>query len=42
VTNALNHVHYGTPSGVLSSPNFGRSFSASNPREIEMGFRFQF
>jgi hypothetical protein len=42
VTNALNHVHYGTPSGVLSSPNFGKSFSASNPREVEMGFRFQF
>lgn len=42
ITNALNHVHYGTPSGVLTSPNFGRSTSASNPREIEAGLRFQF
>jgi hypothetical protein len=42
LTNAFNHVHYGTPSGVLTSPNFGRSTSASDPREIEMGFRFQF
>lgn len=42
VYNALNRIHYGTPSGVLTSPNFGRSTSASNPREIEMGFRFQF
>lgn len=42
LTNALNHVHYGTPSGVLTSPNFGRSTSASNPRELEGGVRFQF
>ena len=42
LTNAFNHVHYGTPSGVLTSPNFGRSISASNPREIEIGVRFQF
>jgi hypothetical protein len=42
MTNAFNHVHYGTPSGVLSSPNFGRITSASDPREIEAGVRFQF
>jgi hypothetical protein len=42
VTNAFNHIHYGTPSGVLTSPNFGRSTSASDPREIEAGLRFQF
>jgi hypothetical protein len=42
VTNALNHIHYGTPSGVLTSPNFGRSTSATDPREIEAGIRFQF
>ena len=40
--NAFNHVHYGTPSGVLTSPNFGRSINASDPREIEAGVRFQF
>jgi hypothetical protein len=42
ITNAFNHVHYGTPSGVLTSPNFGKSTSASNPRQIEAGLRFQF
>ena len=42
LTNAFNRVHYGTPSGVLTSPNFGRSTSASDPREVEIGVRFQF
>jgi outer membrane receptor protein involved in Fe transport len=42
VTNAFNWVHYGTPSGVITSPNFGRSTSAQNPREFEVGLRFQF
>jgi hypothetical protein len=42
MTNAFNHVHYGTPSGVMTSPNFGRITSASDPREIEAGIRFQF
>ena len=42
MTNAFNHVHYGTPSGVMTSRNFRRITSASNPREIEIGLRFQF
>jgi hypothetical protein len=42
MTNAFNHVHYGTPSGVRSSSNFGKITSASDPREIEAGIRFQF
>lgn len=42
MTNAFNHVHYGTPSGVMTSPNFRRITSASEPREIEIGIRFQF
>jgi hypothetical protein len=42
LTNAFNRVHYGQPSGVITSPNFAKSSSASNPREIEAGFRFQF
>jgi hypothetical protein len=33
---------YGSPSGVMTSPNFGRSTSAQDPREIEAGLRFQF
>ncbi|MBI4266205.1 MAG: TonB-dependent receptor [Acidobacteria bacterium] len=42
LTNAFNRVHRGTPSGVLTSPNFGRSTSAFDPREVEIGLRFQF
>lgn len=42
MTNAFNRVHYGSPSGVMTSPNFGRSTSAQDPREIEAGLRFQF
>jgi hypothetical protein len=42
MTNAFNHVNYGTPSGVMTSPNFGRSTSGGEPREIEAGLRFQF
>jgi hypothetical protein len=42
MTNAFNTVNLGTPSGVLTSPFFGKSTSASNPREIEVGMRFQF
>ena len=42
MTNAFNNVNLGTPSGVLTSPFFGKSTSASNPREIEIGTRFQF
>jgi hypothetical protein len=42
LTNAFNRIHYGTPSGVLTSPNFGKSTSANDPREVEVGVRFQF
>jgi hypothetical protein len=42
MTNAFNRTNLGNPSGVMSSPNFGRSTSAENPREIEGGIRFQF
>jgi hypothetical protein len=40
--NAFNRVHYGVPSGVMTSPNFGRSTSATQPRVVEIGLRFQF
>jgi hypothetical protein len=42
MTNAFNRTNLGAPSGVLTSPNFGRSTSAQDPREIEAGLRFQF
>lgn len=40
--NAFNTVNLGTPGGTLTSPFFGKSTYASNPREIEVGMRFQF
>ncbi len=42
LSNAFNQTHLGTPSGVLTSPFFGRSFNATSPRQIEVGMRFQF
>ena len=41
-TNAFNWTNLGNPSGVMTSPNFGISTSAEDPREIEAGIRFQF
>jgi hypothetical protein len=40
--NALNMTNPGTPSGVMTSPFFGKSFNGSASREIEAGMRFQF
>ena len=42
MSNAFNRTNYGTPSGVMSSTNFGKSFNARNAREIQVGIRFQF
>ena len=42
ITNMFNRVNYGIPSSVLSSDNFGKYTSASDPREVEIGLRFQF
>jgi hypothetical protein len=42
VSNAFNHTNFGTPIGVQTSPLFGQPISAFNPREIEIGLRFQF
>jgi len=42
MNNAFNRTNYGTPSGVMTSPFFGQSYSARNAREIEVGLRFQF
>ena len=42
LNNAFNMTHLGTPSGVMSSPFFMRSFNATLPRTIEVGMRFQF
>ena len=42
ITNAFNNVNFSLPSGVMTSPNFGLSTSAQDPRLIEIGIRFQF
>ena len=42
LNNAFNMTHLGTPSGVMTSPFFRKSFNATSPREIEVGMRFQF
>ena len=42
MTNAFNRPNYNPGSGVMTSPNFGRSTSAGAPREFEVGMRFQF
>ncbi len=42
LNNAFNMTHLGTPSGVMTSRFFKRSFNAISPRTIEAGMRFQF
>lgn len=42
MTNAFNRTNYRPQSGVMSSPNFGKFTSAEDPRQIEVGVRFQF
>jgi hypothetical protein len=42
INNAFNRANYNQPSGVMTSPNFGFATSSTDPREIEIGMRFQF
>jgi hypothetical protein len=42
IFNALNQTNFDRISGVLTSSRFGRPISAADPREIEIGMRFQF
>ena len=42
LNNAFNMQHPGIPSGVMTSPFFGKSYNATSPRTIEVGMRFQF
>jgi hypothetical protein len=42
MTNAFNRTNYGTPSGVITSPFFGKSFNARPAREVQVGLRYQF
>jgi hypothetical protein len=42
VFNALNRVNFDLPNRIFGTANFGRIFSAKNPREMQIGARFSF
>jgi hypothetical protein len=42
VTNVLNRTNVNNVSSTLTSTRFGQATGAENPREIEVGMRFQF
>ena len=40
--NLLNRANFDLPNRTFGSPNFGRIFSAKNPREMQVGLRLAF
>ncbi len=42
VFNLLNHANFDLPNRTFGNPNFGRIFSARNPREMQFGVRLTF
>ncbi len=42
VQNVMNHRNFNNPSGVMTSPFFGKSTTAQSPRQVELGIRFNF
>jgi hypothetical protein len=42
VFNALNRVNFDLPNRIFGTANFGRIFSAKNPREMQVGAKFSF
>jgi hypothetical protein len=40
--NALNRANFDLPNRLFGTPNFGRIFSAKNPREMQFGLRVAF
>lgn len=42
VFNLLNRANFDLPNRIFGSPNFGRIFSAKNPREMQFGVRVTF
>ncbi len=42
VFNLLNRANFELPNRIFGSPNFGRIFSAKNPREMQFGVRLTF
>jgi hypothetical protein len=42
IFNLLNRTNFDLPNRIFGTPNFGRIFSASTPREMQFGLRFSF
>ncbi|MBY0494814.1 MAG: hypothetical protein K2Y23_11415 [Cyanobacteria bacterium] len=42
VFNLLNRANFDLPSRIFGNANFGRIFSAKNPREMQLGIRYSF
>jgi hypothetical protein len=42
VFNALNTTNFDLPNRIFGTANFGRIFSAKNPREMQFGAKFSF
>ena len=42
VFNALNNTDFDLPNRIFGTANFGRTFSAKNPREMQFGAKFSF
>ena len=42
IFNLLNRTNFDLPNRVFGTPNFGRIFSAKNPREMQFGLRLSF
>jgi carboxypeptidase family protein len=42
IFNLLNRANFDLPNRIFGSPNFGRIFSAKNPREMQFGLRLAF
>ena len=42
IFNALNSANFDLPNRIFGTPNFGRIFSAKNPREMQLGAKLSF
>ena len=42
IFNLLNRANFDVPNRIFGTPNFGRIFSAKNPREMQFGIRLAF
>ena len=40
--NLFNRANFDLPNRIFGNPNFGRIFSAKNPREMQFGLRLSF